>query len=101
MGDVQHPFTLCTANPPRKVLKLGQQSLQDDSIEASCLVVVEEGSSLDEDEWLDALDSSSDSQVCGLGVYSVHLCVDMHVWLVALGVQSLCVSSMKKGILHV
>ena len=63
MSDVQHPITICTANAPRKVLKLEQQSLRDDGIESQCLLVVEEGSYyLDEDEWLDAL--SSDSQVC-------------------------------------
>ena len=72
MSEVQHPFTLCTANAPRKVLKLGQQSLQDDGIESPCLLVVEEGSSLDEDEWLDVLDSSSDSQECtGLCVHAM------------------------------
>ena len=100
MSDVQHPFTLCTANPPRKVLKLGQQSLQDDGIESSCLLVVEEDSSLDEDEWLDALNSSSESQVWGLDVLCAHLCVDVHVWLVALVVQTPCVSGMKKGVLY-
>ena len=100
MSDVQPPFTLCTANPPRKVLKVGQQSLQDDGKEVSCLSVMEEGSSLDEDEWLDALNSSSDSQVSGLGV----LCTFVYGYACVVGrlrsAKSL-VSSMKKGILHV
>ena len=54
-SNVNGPFTLCTVSPSRQELTLGQKSISEWGIVAPCLLVVEEGSSLGEDEWLDVI----------------------------------------------
>ena len=62
LSNINVPFTLCSASAPRQVFDLDQQRLAERDILSPCLLVVEEGSILGEDEWLDVIGGVS--KVC-------------------------------------
>ena len=55
LSNVKGPFTLCSANAPRQVFDLYHQKLSEQGIVSPCLLVVEEGSVLGEEELLDVI----------------------------------------------
>ena len=55
LSNIKGPFTLCSANAPRQVFDLYHQKLSEQGIVSPCLLVVEEGSALEEQEWLDVI----------------------------------------------
>ena len=64
-----------------KLLSLGDKSLREERIVSPCVLVVEEGSVVDEDEWLDSLisPSTSNNQVLLCCLTTFTLCVVCNV----------------------
>lgn len=55
LSKVKGPFTLRSATAPRYVFDFYYQKLSEQGIVSPCLLVVEEGSVLGEEEWLDVI----------------------------------------------